>query len=131
MEMNDMEKAAKIAEMMGWEKVDTIHIINKDGQSTWHWAKDGKYVESRFYDPANNVAQAIDAAEYYRKQHLEQNCCWGLTSPDGGYFDFWGCAFYFGMDPDTGAPTSVFDAEADTPAAAIVDALLTAMEEEA
>ena len=114
MEMNDKEKAAKIAEMMGWERVDTIHIVNRDGQPTWHWAKDGKYVESGFYDPVNNVAQAFDAAE---QLGLFDDPDVLLGKVRGGKWTV--CRI--GMDGD-----EYIISVGDTPAAAIADALLAA-----
>ena len=115
--MNDQEKARIIAEMMGW----WLYDAGDYPLDCWINSSDEVVCDRQDYDPTNNVAQAIEAANYWYEQNSDKNCGWSLSTVPGG-------KRYCIVEADGDMGYDYWEATADTEAAAIVDALLAAME---
>lgn len=122
--MDKQEMSRIVAEkVMGWPIGDyweykQPHPVIEDCGQVLYLIVGCKSVE---YDPATNVAQAIEAAEVWRKKN--SNTFWDVCSPldDEG----WDCTIYVRDFPAEG-----IHAVADTPALAITEALVNAVSDE-
>ena len=110
--MDNREMAKVLAEkVMGWQR------IRQSGSEVWRITEERKIL-ALFYDPATDVAQAIEAIEAWRDKTGRS---WELDSPDFGGDEKFTCTiFHDGRDWGRG----------DTPAQAITKALVKAVKGE-
>ena len=118
--MDNREMAKVLAEMQGWE-LRREPFVDEWYDSKGFWCGMVPNIEAPpedgAYDPATNIAQAIEAIEAWRDKTGRH---WDISSPVFGGDDKFCCAIYHLVDGEDWA-------RADTPAQAITEALVKAV----